>query len=84
MCAIDTAQLERSDRPGMMNVLYGTDAYEGNCIAFCWHHHKWLTVTQMKKHKCLAKQCDRLEKKEGHPYWVERDRIKAIKKARKK
>lgn len=46
-------------------------------------HKGYLSVKRLKSHKCLQKQCPMLEKFEEHPYWQERARIKAKKKAKK-
>lgn len=67
----------------MRDTLYGTRALASKCVAFCWYHHKWLTVNQLKKHGCLGKQCNALEKRR-HIFWDQREQKKAMKKERKK
>lgn len=66
----------------MLQVFDGRCAKAENVCAFCWHHKKGLTVKQLKKRKCLARQCGALERKD-HPYWAARERIKELKKSRK-
>lgn len=46
-------------------------------------HKGRLTVRMMRQHKCLQKQCHLFEKYPEHPYWVEKELIKAKKKAKK-
>lgn len=55
-------------------------------IGYCHNpkHMGYLSLKNMKNHKCLAKQCRYLHKYEDHPYWAEKERKKAEKKARKK
>ena len=48
------------------NVLYG--GRSSNTCAFCAFHRKSLTPKQLRKHRCLAKQCTALIKHE-HPIW---------------
>ena len=76
-------KLEKSG-DGMRNTLYGSKAYDSKCIAFCWNHHKWLTVTQMKRHECLGRRCGALERRIAHPYWAEREKKKQLRKERRK
>lgn len=53
-------------------------------VAFCHYrpHSGALTVKNLKKHQCLNKQCPHLEKYE-HDFWVEREKIKQLKKQKK-
>lgn len=46
-------------------------------------HKGYLSVKNMKQHKCLQKQCPMFEKYPDHPYWAQKAAIKAKKKARK-
>jgi hypothetical protein len=50
-------------------------------------HHNWhkgnMSAKMVKTHKCLGKQCPYFEKYEDHPYWKEREAIKAKKKQAK-
>lgn len=68
---------------GFRYTLYESTALYEKCIGFCWYHHKWLTVGQLKKHECLGKQCNALEKR-PHVYWDQREKKRQMKKARKK
>lgn len=61
--------------------MYG--AVTENPCAFCWHHKRYLTVKQMKRHECLARNCDALRKLENHTYWKQRNAIKARREIRK-
>ena len=65
-----------------MRTLYHTDANPKNVVGWCGFHRKWLTRNQLKKHKCLCKQCNAL-RKIPNPYWEHREKIKALKKAKK-
>jgi len=46
-------------------------------------HKGYLSVKQVKKHGCLAKQCPRFERYEDHAWWEQRDRVKRLRKERK-
>ena len=59
------------------------DCYSSNLCAWCHYHHAGVTVRQMRKKKCLARQCGALEKYSEHPFWEYRENIKRIKKERK-
>ena len=63
----------------MLNSLYGTEINEKRCVGYCWHHHCYVTATQLKQKECLKKQCDALERRE-HEYWRQRELTKAKKK----
>ena len=67
-----------------MNFYKGQPQKE-NAVGYCHNpeHRGYLSLKNLKKHKCLAKQCRYLHKYEDHKYWAERERIKAEKKARK-
>jgi len=56
-----------------------------SAVGYCHNpeHRGYLSKRNLKKHECLRKQCRYLHKYEEHPYWAERERIKAEKKARK-
>ena len=60
--------------------------FKDRAVGYCHNpkHMGYLSLRNLKKHKCLAKQCKYLHKYEENPYWEERERIKAEKKARKK
>ncbi len=61
--------------------LYGTRT--NDAVAYCYYHRCALTLKQMKKKGCLAKQCDRMKRYEDHPYWAKREEARASKKAKK-
>lgn len=68
-----------------LNALYGSTITPKRAVGYCSYHKAHLTVAMMKQHSCLNKDgcnCHCL-KKHDHPYWVEREKIKANKKARK-
>lgn len=69
------------DEPKVRKTLYGCES--SNTCAFCAYHGKALTPAQMKKHRCLGKQCTALIKHE-HPIWVEREKKKEVRRARKR
>ena len=54
-------------------------------IAYCHsaQHQGYISEKILKAHGCLGKNCPYLEKYEDKPYWIERARKKAEKKARK-
>ena len=54
-------------------------------VGWCSHnaHRGKLTAKQMKNHRCREKACPFFKKNEKHPYWVEKENIKQIKKQRK-
>lgn len=58
---------------------------EEHALGFCHNpnHYGYLSVKLLKRHECLRKQCHYLEKYLDKGYWVERERINAIKKAKK-
>ena len=69
------------NEPKVRRVLSGTSS--SNTCAYCAFHHCSLTPKQLKKQKCLAKNCNALIRHE-HPMWAEREERKALRKARKK
>lgn len=68
----------------MVNWFKGQTTKE-NAVGYCHNpkHLGYLSLKNLKKHKCLGKQCRYLHKYEDHPYWKERELKKADKKARK-
>lgn len=54
--------------------------------AYCWSnvHRGYLNAKLIKKHKCLQKQCECLQKFDNHEYWILRDKTKQLRKERKK
>jgi len=61
-------------------VLSGTTS--SNTCAFCGFHKCALTPHQVKKQRCLGKQCNALIKHE-HPFWQDQEDRKAKRRARK-
>lgn len=59
----------------MLNSLYNTEISEKRCVGYCWYHHCYVTVTQIKQKECLKKQCNALERYE-HEYWRQRELAK--------
>jgi len=53
--------------------------------AYCHsgQHQGYMTVKMVKANGCNAKHCPYLEIYRDHPYWVDREKKKADKKARK-
>lgn len=66
----------------MVQSLYNTEIKENRAIGYCWHHHCYVSVTQLKQKECLKKQCGALEKCE-HEFWRQRELAKARKKEKK-
>ncbi|MBQ7295272.1 MAG: hypothetical protein IJW86_03665 [Clostridia bacterium] len=60
----------------MVKGLYGSEFDKNRACAFCRHHHKYLTVKQVRQHDCLGKQCWYLHKNENHDWWRQREVIK--------
>lgn len=50
---------------------------------YCKLHHVTVTLKQMKNRKCREKECYHFVKNSKHPYWIEKERIKAEKKAKR-
>ena len=63
--------------------LYGSEFEKSRACAYCYHHHKYLTVKQVRQHECLAKQCWYLRKNEQHDWWRQREVVKQRRKERK-
>ena len=66
----------------MLKSLYNTEINENRAVGFCWHHHCYVSTTQLKQKECLKKQCHALEKCE-HEFWRQRELKKERKKATK-
>jgi hypothetical protein len=64
--------------------LYGSEINPSRVIGYCKRHGKYLTVAMLKKHECLGKSCNALDKNEDHSYWIQREVLKARKKNKKK
>lgn len=39
---------------------------------YCWKHHKFLTVKQIRQRKCISRGCGAIRKVSRHVYWKER------------
>jgi len=65
----------------MKNVFYGSKS--NNICAFCWKHRLGLTPKQLKKRRCLKRNCDALERR-PHPMWDKREEQRAGRGAKKK
>lgn len=63
--------------------LYGSEFEKNKACGYCRHHHKYLTVKQVRQHNCLAKQCWNLDKNENHDWWRQRAVVKQRRKERK-
>lgn len=61
-------------------VLSGTTS--SNTCAYCAFHKCSLTPRQVKKQRCLGKQCNALIKHE-HEFWQDQEERRALRKARK-
>lgn len=66
----------------MVQSLYNTELSEKKVVAYCHHHHCYVSLPQLKQKECLKKQCGALEKCE-HEYWRQRELQKARKKEKK-
>jgi hypothetical protein len=56
--------------------------YAKNVVAFCHFHKGYMTVKQLKLHKCISKKCRRLQKTD-YQYWEDRRAKKELKKLKK-
>ena len=63
--------------------LYGSEFEKNRACGYCVHHHKYLTVKQVKQHNCLGKQCWHLKKNEQHDWWRQREAVKQKRKAKR-
>lgn len=52
--------------------LFGTYASGRNVIGRCRNHRRFITAGQLRRKKCLRKQCRHLARFENHPYWISR------------
>ncbi len=64
---------------------FGNQPHKDKAVAYCHsgQHQGYMSEKMLKAHGCLGKNCPYLEKYLDTPYWIERERIKAEKKARK-
>lgn len=65
----------------MLKSLYNTEISEKRCVGYCWHHHCYVSSTQIKQKECLRKQCNALERYD-HEFWRQRELAKTRKKVR--
>lgn len=65
------------------DTLYNTQTYFSRCVGYCTFHGGYLTSHQMKRKKCLQKNCDAFIKQSEHAYWRILESKKTQKKARK-
>lgn len=54
-------------------------------LGYCsfYKHVGYITENILNKKDCVSKGCAYFTRNEQHPYWVNKNRIKAIKKAKK-
>ena len=63
--------------------LYSSRINRNRACGYCHYHKCYVTPQHVKAHKCLQKQCDRLQKFEEHEWWKQRERLKEKKKTNK-
>lgn len=68
-----------------MGKFIGEPKETGRC-AFCKNpiHYGYLSVRNMKNHKCESKQCKWFVKIPDHPYWQQKEKKKSDKAFRKR
>lgn len=54
-----------------------------NPVGWCCLHRFTLSVKQMKRKRCLVKDCRHFRKKKEHDYWKAKERAKQARKERK-
>lgn len=54
-----------------------------SCVAYCMYHKYYLTEKQLKRKGCLNRNCSRLFKLDKHPYWIEKEKKKRLRKIAK-
>lgn len=69
---------------GRYLTLYGTFAAGRNIIGHCRHHRRFVTAGQIRRKKCLQKECRHLMRFENHPYWVNRAKRRTQKYGKKR
>lgn len=67
----------------MLQGLYGSMIIKDRAVGYCKRHGCYLTCNTLKKHECLRKQCNALEKHSENNYWKQRELKKEIKRASK-
>lgn len=55
-----------------------------NAVGYCRLHKVTVTPKQMKKRKCLEKECRHFVRLERHPLWEQKRRAKELRNERKK
>ena len=66
-----------------VQTIFGHEAKVTAVAAFCHYHRAFMTVSEMKRKKCLQKGCNRMSRVDGHPFWEQRDRKKKRKQLKK-
>ena len=61
--------------------LYNT--WSDNIVGDCKYHNCGVTCPQMRRKKCLQKQCEHFVKNEEHQVWKQREVMKQKRAARK-
>lgn len=69
-------------KENLLRTLYGGKIESTKAVAYCWHHHAYLTAKQLKKKRCLAKNCGAFRRVENQ-FWEQRDRKDRIKQMKK-
>lgn len=54
-----------------------------NPVGWCCLHRFTLSVRQMKRKRCLIKDCRHFRKKKDHDYWKAKERSKQARKEKK-
>ena len=75
--------LSEKEEIQLVKGLYGSEFEKSRACGYCRHHHKYLTVKQVRQHECLAKQCWYLQKNESHDWWRQREVVKQRRRERK-
>jgi hypothetical protein len=60
--------------------LYGSCISKNRAVGYCHCHKAALTAKTLKRHGCLGKQCDALQKYEEHDFWRQHEQRKILKK----
>ena len=63
--------------------LYGSYISCEKMVGYCHHHGAALTVKTMKRHECLKKQCNSLERQSTHDFWIQHEQKRAWRKSSK-
>ena len=65
----------------LINGDFTTDIPYGHCCF--WKHSGYLTKGMLNTHKCIEKNCVHFRKNTEHPFFVRKEQIKVLKKAKK-